>query len=221
MFLGHFGLGFAGKRLAPRISLGSLFLAVQFADLVFWVLTLAGVEHFRISPGATRVTPMDFYDYPWSHSLAALAIWAALVGAIYSIGRGSFAGGLVLAVGVASHWVLDVIAHRADMPLGFRGPYLGLELWRSLPLTIVVEAVLFGAGLAAYLSATRARDAAGVWALWALVALLAAAGLASVLGPPPPSERAVQWIGLAMWLLVPWGWWIDRHRVFAGERGAR
>jgi len=221
MFLGHFGLGFAGKRLAPRMSLGSLFLAVQFADLVFWILTLIGAEHFRVSPGATPVTPMDFFDYPWSHSLAALAVWAAIVGAIYWIGRDSLAGGLVLAAGVLSHWFLDVIVHRRDMPLGFHGPYFGLQLWRSLPWTIAAEAVVFGAGLAVYLSATRARDRIGVWALWGLVVFLAAAWLASVLGPPPGSERAVQWIGLAMWVFVPWGWWIDRHRVLAKDRAAR
>jgi hypothetical protein len=221
MFLGHFGLGFAGKRLAPRMSLGSLFLAVEFADLVFWILTLVGAEHFRVSPGATRVTPMDFYDYPWSHSLAALAIWAAVVGAIYAISRGSLAGGLVLALGVVSHWVLDVIVHRPDMPVGLHGPYLGLDLWNSLPLTIAAEAVVFGAGLAVYLAATRARDPIGVWSLCALVVFLVGAWLASVLGPPPPSERPVQWAGLAMWLLVPWGWWIDRHRVPAVDSAAR
>ena len=68
MFLGHFGLGFAGKRVAPALSLGAPFLAVQWADLLFWILALLGIEHFRIQPGATRMTPMDFYDYPISHS---------------------------------------------------------------------------------------------------------------------------------------------------------
>ena len=146
VFLGHFGLGLAGKRLAPRLSLGSLFLAVQFADLLFWVLTLVGAEHFRISPGATRVTPMDFFDYPYSHSLFALVVWGLVVGSIYWIARKSLAGAIVLAVGVVSHWVLDVVVHRRDMPLGLHGPYLGLELWRSLPLTLVLEAVVFFAG---------------------------------------------------------------------------
>ena len=213
MFLGHFGLGFAGKRIAPDMSLGSLFLAVQFADLLFWILALVGAEHFRISPGATRVTPMDFYDYPYSHSLVALAVWGLVLGAVYWIARHWLAGAIVLAVGIVSHWVLDVIVHRADMPLGLHGPYLGLQVWRSLPLTLVLEAVVFSAGIALYLDATRARDAVGVWAFWALVVLLAALWLASVLGPPPPSERVVEWAGLAMWLFVPWGWWIDRHRA--------
>jgi len=216
MFLGHFGLGFAGKRIAPDMSLGSLFLAVQFADLLFWILALVGAEHFRISPGATRVTPMDFYDYPYSHSLVALAVWGLVLGAVYWIARRWLAGAIVLAVGIVSHWVLDVIVHRADMPVGLHGPYLGLQVWRSLPLTLVLEAVVFSAGIALYLDATRARDAVGVWAFWALVVLLAALWLASVPVPPPPSERVVEWAGLAMWLFVPWGWWIDRHRAPRG-----
>ena len=213
MFLGHFGLGFAGKRIAPYMSLGSLFLAVQFADLLFWVLALVGAEHFRISPGATRVTPMDFFDYPYSHSLFALGVWGFVLGAVYWIARKTLAGGIVLAVGIVSHWVLDVVVHRADMPLGLHGPYLGFQVWRSLPLTLVLEAVVFSAGIGVYLNATRARDAVGVWAFWALVVLLAALWLGSVLGPSPPSERVVAWAGLAMWLFGPWGWWIDRHRA--------
>ena len=221
MFLGHFGLGLAGKRIAPGVSLGSLFLAVQFADLLFWILALVGAEHFRVSPGATRVTPMDFYDYPYSHSLVALAVWGLVLGAVYWIARRWLAGAIVLAVGIVSHWVLDVIVHRADMPVGLHGPYLGLQVWRSLPLTLVLEAVVFSAGIALYLDATRARDAVGVWAFWALVVLLAALWLASVLGPPPPSERVVAWAGLAMWLFVPWGWWIDRHRAPRGASPAR
>jgi hypothetical protein len=220
MFLGHFGLGLAGKRIAPYMSLGSLFLAVQFADLVFFLFTAIGAEHFRISPGATRVTPMDFFDYPYSHSLFALVVWAAIVGAMYWIGRDTLAGGIVLAVGVVSHWFLDVLMHRRDMPLGLHGPYYGLQLWRSLALTIAAEAILFAAGIAIYLSTTRARDAVGVWAFWALVVFLAAAWLGSILGPPPPSERVVQWMGIAMWLLVPWGWWIDRHRALRSEARA-
>ena len=212
MFLGHFGLGLAGKKIAPYVSLGSLFLAVQFADLLFFAMTLIGAEHFRISPGATRVTPMDFYDYPYSHSLLALAVWGAIFGAIYRIGRSSLAGGIVLAAGVVSHWVLDVVVHRRDMPLGLHGPYYGLNLWNSLPLTVAVEALVFGAGIAVYLRATRARDGVGVWSFRALVVFLVVTWLASILGPPPPSERIVQWMGLAMWLFVPWGWWIDRHR---------
>ena len=213
MFLGHFGLSFAGKRLAPAVSLGTLFLATQWADLLFWILTLAGIEHFRIAPGATRVTPMDFYDYPWSHSLVGLAAWAVLLGGLYLLFRRSRAGLWVLAAGVGSHWVLDALVHRPDMPVGIEGPYVGLSLWNSVPLTVAAEAIVFGGGIVLYLRGTSARDRTGVWALWALVAFLAVTWVASIAGPPPPSERVVEVTGVAMWLFVPWGWWIDRHRI--------
>src|SRR5262245_38327576 len=150
MFLGHFGVGLAGKRLAPDVSLGTLFLATQWADLVFFPLALAGVEHFRIAPGATVVT-MDFWDYPWSHSLAALTVWGLFVGGVYYLFRRSRAGAWVLAAGVVSHWVLDAIVHRRDMPVGFSGPYLGLRLWDSRPWTLAAETVAFAAGVVMYL----------------------------------------------------------------------
>jgi len=135
MFLGHFGLGFAGKRVAPALSLGALFLAVQWADLLFWILALLGIEHFRIQPCATRMTPMDFYDYPISHSLAGLLVWGALLGGGYFLLRRDSVAALVLGAGVVSHWVLDVLVHRPDMPVLPAGPRVGLSIWDSPPLT--------------------------------------------------------------------------------------
>jgi hypothetical protein len=216
MFLGHFGLGFAGKRLAPSLSLGALILAVQWADLLFWPLCLLGIEHFRIAPGATAVTPFDFYDYPWSHGLVPLAVWGLLLGAVLFLVRRRRRAAVVFGLGVVSHWFLDALVHRPDMPILPRGPYFGLGLWSSIPLTVAAELLVFGAGLVVYLRTTVARDRIGTWTLWALVAFLAVAWLGSLAGGPPPNERVVEWSGLAMWLLVPWGYWIDRHRAIVG-----
>jgi hypothetical protein len=213
MFLGHFGLGFAGKRAAPALSLGALFLAVQWADLLFFPLALAGIEHFRIAPGATAVTPFDFYDYPISHGLVGLAIWGLVLGSGYFFLRKQRLAAIVFGLGVVSHWFLDAFVHRPDMPILSGPPYLGLGLWNSFPLTIAAEAVVFGLGLAIYLRTTRPLDRTGRWALWSLVAFLVVLWAASVAGPPPPSERVVEWSGIAMWLFVPWGYWIDRHRA--------
>jgi hypothetical protein len=216
MFLGHFGLGFAGKRLAPALSLGTLFLSVQWADLLFFPLTLLGVEHFRIRPGDTAVTPMEFFDYPWSHGLAALLVWGLLFGGVYFLARRKAVAAVLFGLGVVSHWFLDVLVHRPDVPVLPRGPYVGLGLWNSLPLTVLAEALVFGGGLLVYLRSTRALDRVGTWALWTLVIFLAVTWIGSVAGPPPPNERVVQVTGVAMWLLVPWGWWIDRHRAPVG-----
>jgi len=123
---------------------------------------------------------------------------------------------LVVAGLVVSHWVLDWITHRPDMPLWPGGPKVGLGLWSSVPATIVVEVALFVGCLVLYLRSTRARDRTGSIALWALVVFVALIYIANVVSPPPPGWQAVAYAGLAAWLFVPWGWWIDRHREARG-----
>jgi membrane-bound metal-dependent hydrolase YbcI (DUF457 family) len=222
MFIGHFAVGFAAKRAAPAVSLGSLLLACQLADLVWPVLVLAGVERVEIRPGITVVTPLDFVHYPWSHSLVALLLWGAALGLAYKLSRrSSWTAPLVLGALVVSHWVLDFVSHRPDMPLTWTGPQrFGLGLWNSLPATIIVELILFGIGVALYQRATAPKDRTGTFALAGLIVFLLLIYVANLFGPPPPSATAVAWSVLAMWLLVAWGYWIDRHRApsLAGRR---
>jgi membrane-bound metal-dependent hydrolase YbcI (DUF457 family) len=140
MFLGHFGAGFAAKAIAPRVSLGWLFAAAQFIDLLWPTLLLAGIERVRIAPGATAVTPLVFEHYPVSHSLAAVLAWAALVGALYFAVKRDRRGATVLAALVASHWFLDAIVHAPDLPLYPGSATLaGMGAWSSLPLTLAIE----------------------------------------------------------------------------------
>ena len=195
MFVGHFAVGLAAKQLAPSVSLGTLFLAVQFADLLWPTLVLAGIEVVEILPGATAVTPLDFVSYPSSHSLLALAGWgAALAIAYLALRGGGGAAGVVLAAGVVSHWVLDYVTHRPDMPLTLGGTSkVGLGLWRSVPATVALEMAMLAAGLGIYLHVTRARDRTGRISLWLLVGFLLAVNFANMLGPPPPSAAAVAW----------------------------
>ena len=123
MFLGHFGLGFGAKRAAPAVSLGTFFMAAQFADLLWPTLLLLGIERVEIQPGATTVTPLNFVSYPYSHSLLALAVWGLLFGGIYAVIRRSrLPVAITLALLVISHWVLDYVTHRPDMPLTLNGP---------------------------------------------------------------------------------------------------
>lgn len=221
MFIGHFGLGFGAKRALPAVSLGVLFLAVQLADLLWPTLVLLGIEEFRALPGATRVTPLDFVSYPYSHSLLTLVAWGALLGIGYvALRRAGVSTGVTLAALVVSHWVLDVVTHRPDMPLTPWGAErLGLGLWNSLPGTAVAELILFLGGTALYARATEPRDRTGRIAFLALVAFLLLVSVANLLGPPPPSATAVAWTAQATWLLVLWGAWVDRHRQPRHARG--
>ena len=214
MFLGHFAVGLGAKRAAPALSLGLLFAAAQFADLLWPNLVLAGVEKLEIVPGTTAVNPLRFVSYPWSHSLVALLAWGVLLAALAVLLRRGrrLDAGLVVAV-VVSHWLLDVASHIPDMPLTLTGETrLGLGLWRSLPGTIAVELLLLAAGTAIYVRSTRARDRAGSLGLAVLLLLLVAIYGASLVGPPPPSPQVVAWSAEAMWLFVLFGWWVDRHR---------
>ena len=212
MFLGHHAAAFAAKRLAPRTSLGTLVAAATLLDLIWPILLLLGLEHVRVDPGNTRVVPLDFFDYPITHSLATVILWSLGFAIVYWLLRRDARGSVIVALAVVSHWVLDFITHRPDLPLWPGGPKVGLELWRSLPLTAVVEYGLFAAGIAMYVRTTKARDRTGTIALWVLVVFVALVYVANVLGPPPPSPRLVAIGALAAWLFVPWAAWIDRHR---------
>ncbi len=222
MFVGHFGVGFAGKAAAPRVSLGTLVLASQFIDLLWPTLLLLGLERVEVRPGITRVTPLDFVSYPISHSLLAVVLWGALFAGVYHLAKRSAAGSAVLFGAVVSHWLLDLLTHRPDLPLlPGGGPKVGLGLWSSLPATLVVELALFAGGVALYVRATRPRDRAGTWALAGLVAFLLVVYAANLFGGAPPDSKAIAWAGHAQWLLVVWAYAIDRHREPAETTGLR
>ena len=214
MFIGHFAVGFGAKRFAPAASLGTLFLACQFADLLWPLLVIAGIEQVAVRPGATVVTPLEFISYPFSHSLMAGFVWGLLFAwAFVWLRRSRPSVGVVLAFVVVSHWVLDALSHGPDMPVLIGGSLrVGLGLWNSYVATVLVEGLLFVAGLAIYVRSTTAVDRTGSVALWTLAVFLVMIYAANLAGPPPPSGMAAAWSALAMWLLVAWGYWIDRHR---------
>jgi hypothetical protein len=213
MFLGHLAVGLAAKKATPRVSLGMLLLAAQWADTIWPVFLLFGIEQVRIDPGHTAFTPLDFVSYPYSHSLAALAVWALVVGGGYR----SIAGGrrtvVVLGSLVLSHWFLDYVTHGPDLPLYPGGRRYGLGLWNSVAATICLELVMFALGLFLYVRTTRARDAVGRWGFVALVAVLLAAYGANIAAGAPPSVTAIAVGAIAgAVVMTAWAWWVDRHR---------
>jgi LexA-binding, inner membrane-associated putative hydrolase len=213
MFIGHIALALAAKRATPRASLATLFLAAQWADILWPIFLALGIEEVRILPDGRPFLQLDFISYPYSHSLLALAVWGLLFGIVYRAVAGGRHTLWILAALVVSHWVLDWVTHVPDMPLYPGSAKYGLGLWNSVPGTMAIEGTMYLVGLIVYLRATRARDRIGRWGFFALAATLVVIYVVSTFGPPPPSIRAL-WItaisGAA--LLTLWAWWADRHR---------
>jgi membrane-bound metal-dependent hydrolase YbcI (DUF457 family) len=210
------------KRAAPQTSLGVLTAATQWLDLLWPILLLLGWERVRIEPGNTALTPLAFDSYPISHSLAMAVAWGALFAGLYFLRTRRTTAAVVVGVAVVSHWVLDWITHRPDLPLfpGYRAT-VGLGLWNSIPATVIVESAMFVAGVWIYLRTTRARHRMGAINFWAYVVTLAAIYVANLVGPPPPSPRAVAIVTLGLWVLPFWAARIDRQRLAGVEDGLR
>jgi len=217
VFIGHFAAALATKRVAPRPSLGWLFAACQLPDLIWPILVLAGIERVRVEPGNTALTPLAFEYYPWSHSLLMCVVWGVLLGALYFALRRDRGGAVAIAALVVSHWVLDWITHRPDMPLlPDNATLLGLGLWNNVPATIAIETAMYIAAVWLYASTTTARDRIGGVGFSVLVAFLFVVYVGNIFGPPPPSSTLVAASTLALWILVPIAAWIDRHRSRVG-----
>lgn len=218
MFVGHLAAALAAKRVEPRVPLGIAVAAAFGLDLLWPVLLLLGVESVRVQPGDTAFTNLAFVSYPWSHSLATVAAWSVLATLTARTVYGSSRVAAVLGTLVLSHWVLDFLTHRPDLPLWPGGPVAGLGLWNSIAGTIAVEGGLLAAGLWLYLGVSTAADRTGRWALAALLTVSGLIWITQPWAPVPPDAAAVAWGALILWLLPPWARWIDAHRRSAARR---
>lgn len=213
MFVGHFGVGLAAKKVAPKASLGWLIAAPLLLDLLWPAFLLLGWETVQINAAATVVTPFDFVSYPLSHSLVAAVGWAVLAAVLYRTVRPDNRGALVIAAAVVSHWFLDVLMHVPDLPLYPGGPKFGLALWNSLPATLVAESLALGGGIWLYTRAAKPTSRGGSIGFWAFVAILVVAFAGNILGPPPENVTQVAVVTLSLWLFPFWAWTFDRRRI--------
>jgi membrane-bound metal-dependent hydrolase YbcI (DUF457 family) len=213
MYLGHYAVALAAKRASPGTSLGTLIAASQLIDLIWPLFVLLGLEKVAVDPGNTVVTPLHFVQYPFTHSLLSVLIWACLFASFYWMVSGNRTGTLIVWLAVLSHWILDFFTHAPDLPL-YPGSekVVGLGLWNSLSGTLALEMGLFIVGVILYMGATRPANKMGKYTFVLLIVFLLVTYVINILGPPPPDYRMVAYAALLLWLLVPWGYWIDRNR---------
>jgi hypothetical protein len=207
VFVGHLGAGLLVKRIEPRLNLGVLFFAALFPDILLWVLVLTGVESVGapVSAGAARFFTFDF---PYSHGLAASAVWAALAGAIgwFAVApsaprRVRLAWALALAVG--SHFVLDLIVHVPDLPVdGASSPKLGLGLWRHMPVALLLELGLAAIALIVYLRRARLTRGRQLIASGTVVAAAILTAVGPYLAGPPPAAPMLAFSSLVTLFVI-------------------
>jgi len=216
MFVGHYAVSLALKKFEKRASLGVLFLAVQFVDILFMPFVLLGIERMNIVPDFTQSTHFELEFVPYTHSLAGSVFWAAVAYVVFRwlfVKKQSVA--LVIALAVFSHWVLDLITHTPDLPLWTDDSMkLGLGLWNSAAGTYALEAILLAGGLWIYLRATQASSSLGKYGMPVFIVVLLLINILNIFGPPPAGgkiEMAVSAM-IAYFGFAAIAFWLDKKR---------
>lgn len=211
MLVGHFAVAFLGKRVEPKLSLGTLMLASMLPDLLWPLFSIAGIEY------GDEVTEQHLFSAPYSHSLLTVTIFAALFAASYALWQhyrrhlhagGSFA---ILFTVILSHWILDAISHQHTLAPGAQR-HFGFALWNHFVATLLVEGGFWLLAIILYVRATRPTKRAGIYAFWPVVVLLTFIWVTNIRsGPPPP--RAVISSLIFFLLVIAWSYWINRVRA--------
>jgi hypothetical protein len=217
MFVGHYSVAFAAKGAEPRIPLWLLFVAVQLADVFWSVFVWTGIERVRIVPGITASNPLDLYYMPYTHSLLAAVLWslaAYLVYRLWRTGRGEKRAAALVAVAVFSHWVLDFVVHRPDLPLWDNTAKVGLGLWNYPAVAFLLEASLMFAGLVWYLRSTRALSTLGRFGMLVFAVFMLAMHSMVFFGSPPTSPAIAAGMALGSYVvLAAIAGWLERKRA--------
>ena len=221
MLVGHFAVALAVKRLQPAVSSGTLVLASMTPDLLWCILMIAGIERVEFKPGVGAANYFAASDIAISHSLVMDGLWAGLLAAAYFWKRRNPRGAWLIFGAVLSHWLLDCISHRPDMPLvpGVRR-YFGLGLWASIPAAVTLEGGFWLFAAILYARATQAMKPSGVYAYWIVAAILTLAWYNNLAGPPPRDPRTAPVVSLVFFsLTVAWAYWLNRVRPLSKRRG--
>jgi hypothetical protein len=214
MFVGHYGVSFAVQSVEKRIPLWLLFIAVQFVDVLWAVFVLTGIEKVRITPGITATNPLDLYYMPYTHSLAAVILWSVIGFIGYKVvRRGASYAAFLVAAAVFSHWVLDLIVHRPDLPLYDDTYKLGFGLWNYPALALALEASLLFGGIFLYLRASKAVQPSGKFVMPVLgIVMLLMQGVV-FFGAPPPSPAAAALTALLSYVVLAGvAYWLEKKR---------
>jgi membrane-bound metal-dependent hydrolase YbcI (DUF457 family) len=205
MFIGHFApaIALASRRDSP--GLATLCLGAQFVDIAFFGFVLTGVEKMRLTPGITRMMPLDLYHMPYTHSLVGTLVFAVLFACLvfFSVAPDKRKPAAAIgAIAVLSHWFLDVLVHSNDMTLAGGNNRFGLALWNNPALEIPLELGLVGASIWLYFRATKPVRRSSNRSLWLFLGLLVLMQIINWFGPAPQSVTLLSVMALFSFALV-------------------
>ena len=203
MFVGHYSVAFAVKSEQNKIPLWVLFVAVQLLDFIWAPLVLLGIEKMRITPGITAANPLDLYYMPYTHSLIGALAWSALAFLVYKVtSRTKVAAGLIVALAVFSHWILDLIVHRPDLAIYDDTLKVGFGLWNYRGLEFGLEMAILVAGIIIYLKRNVVRSVVRKYSLiiFGVLLILIQTGNTFV-SRPLSSDHAVAFTALISYTL--------------------
>ncbi len=216
MFVGHYAAALALKKFEKRASLGVLFLAVQFVDILFFPLVLLGIERLNIVENFTQSTHFELEYMPFTHSLLASILWA---GAAYGLFRWVIVKknsvALVVALAVFSHWLFDLVVHTPDLPLWSDASFkLGFGLWNSATATYALEAIILLSALWLYLRSTSASTTLGKYGMTIFAILLLLVNVVNIFGPLQGDSKLVLAITAltSYFLFAAVAFWLDTRR---------
>ena len=216
MFIGHYGLALATKKIAPKVSLVMLFIAVEFVDILWPLLLLLNVEQVKIQPGFTEVTPFEFVHYPYTHSLLMGLVWGLIVGGAFWLLKKDLRSAVIVGLAVLSHWFLDFVVHMPDLPLTpFGDQKFGMGLWNYKMATVAIESLIFFGGVYIYANATKAISKAGNWGLWIMTGFFVLANAYNMFGPPPENSIIMLFVSFVVLqaIVLSLAYWVDRNRT--------
>ena len=216
MFVGHYGPTFAAKALQKRIPLWVLFLAVQLLDVFWSIFAILGIEKVRIVPGITATNPLDLYYMPYTHSLDGALLWAVAAGVVYSLVRRAdgWGNGAIVGVAVFSHWILDLIVHRPDLPLYDNSMKVGLGLWNHPAAAFALEIGFLFGGMYLYWRRTEAVTRGGCYGMLIFGVVMIAIQAVVFFGEPPTSDRGAAITALVLYFALGGvAFWLEKKRV--------
>ena len=173
MLTGHYGPAFIIKAIDKKVALWMLFIAVQVPDIFWGTFILTCIEKARLNTELLS-NPLELYYMPYSHGLLSSLIYSLLAVVLlllFPYFRKNKASAWWIGAAIFSHWVLDFLSHRPDLPVIGNTMKIGLGLWNYPLAAVIVEGGIFLGGAIWYAVKSGGFKRTATWVFWLFISL--------------------------------------------------